>query len=246
MARTFRHLIAVCQPMPPLCECVTRIPGPILLNSAATASEVTSASIGPVSGVIWRKYWFRASGSRENCTPGKSLAKYHAESVEPFCSSGTGVKVIGWVLRPALHDEAGQSHKPQNHVEGKCFDSPRVHPVLFPKFLRTARSHARAREVIYERSPGSGKTHMRDHRETSALQESVLYGSKVPGVLITVPPTAKLPCSWMISGAGSPFPPAIAVADTIMATEIRRRAVDNFRCFGLIEFAHQSLWSCPR
>ena len=71
MARTFRLRAAVSQPMPPLCECVTRIAGPILSNSAATALEFTPMSIGPVSGVIDRKYWFRASGSRENCTPGK-------------------------------------------------------------------------------------------------------------------------------------------------------------------------------
>jgi hypothetical protein len=35
------------------------------------ASAMTIRSSGPVSGVIWRKNWFRDSGSRGNRTPGK-------------------------------------------------------------------------------------------------------------------------------------------------------------------------------
>ena len=71
MARTLGFFIAVTQPGPPLCECVTRIAGPILSNRAETASVMTSMSNGPVLGVIERKYWLSASGSFENCTPGK-------------------------------------------------------------------------------------------------------------------------------------------------------------------------------
>ena len=70
MARTFLFLIAVRQPSPPLCEWVTRMPGPILLKSAETASVFTCTSYGPVLGTICRKNWLSASGSRENCTPG--------------------------------------------------------------------------------------------------------------------------------------------------------------------------------
>src|SRR5437762_10383188 len=64
LARTFLFLMAERQPSPPLCECVTRMPGPILLNSVETASVFTCASYGPVLGTICRKYWLSASGSR--------------------------------------------------------------------------------------------------------------------------------------------------------------------------------------
>jgi hypothetical protein len=63
-------VVAVRQPSPPLCECVTRMAGPILLNSAETASVFTCTSYGPVFGTISRKNWLSASGSRENYTPG--------------------------------------------------------------------------------------------------------------------------------------------------------------------------------
>lgn len=51
MARTFALLIAVRHPMPPLCECVTRMAGPIFVNNAATALAFTSMSMGPTLGI---------------------------------------------------------------------------------------------------------------------------------------------------------------------------------------------------
>ena len=69
-ARTFRLLIAVRHPSVSLCECVTRMPGPIRSNSAATALTFTATSYGPVFGTLCRKNWFSAEESRENCTPG--------------------------------------------------------------------------------------------------------------------------------------------------------------------------------
>ena len=63
--------------------------GPILSKRAATASEFTSMSNGPVLGVIWRKYWFSASGSRENCTPGKWFGQIPMRKMlNQVCSSG--------------------------------------------------------------------------------------------------------------------------------------------------------------
>src|SRR5688572_26116362 len=56
IALTFELLIAVSQPIPPECECVTRIASPILLNNAEAASTITGISIGPMLGVIERKY----------------------------------------------------------------------------------------------------------------------------------------------------------------------------------------------
>jgi hypothetical protein len=70
MARTFLLLIAVRHPSVPLCECVTRMPAPILSKSAATAFVFTVTSYGPVFGSDCRKNWFSAEESRENCTPG--------------------------------------------------------------------------------------------------------------------------------------------------------------------------------
>jgi hypothetical protein len=70
MARTFRLLIAVRQPRVPLCEWVTRMPGPILVKSAATAFVLTSTSYGPVFGTPCRKNCSSADGSRENATSG--------------------------------------------------------------------------------------------------------------------------------------------------------------------------------
>src|SRR2546423_8817541 len=55
-ARIFGFFVAVIQPGPPLCECVTRIPGPILSQRADTASVMTGISNGPVLGVMERKY----------------------------------------------------------------------------------------------------------------------------------------------------------------------------------------------
>lgn len=71
MPRTFELFVAVIHPMPPACECVTRMAGPIFSSSLAPASVVTLRSIGPMFGVICRKYWSSAEGSLENCTPGK-------------------------------------------------------------------------------------------------------------------------------------------------------------------------------
>ena len=71
MARTFRFMAAVSQPSPPLCECVTRTADRSCRTTLRLRRAITFASNGPVSGVIGRKYWFSASGSRENCTPGK-------------------------------------------------------------------------------------------------------------------------------------------------------------------------------
>src|SRR5687768_15967704 len=69
-ARTFGLLILVRHPSVPLCECVTRMPGPIFSNSAATAFVFTSTSYGPVFGTDCRKNCSSAEGSRENWTPG--------------------------------------------------------------------------------------------------------------------------------------------------------------------------------
>src|ERR1700674_4742155 len=56
MALIFAVLILVSQPGPPLAECVISTDGPILSNSAASASVTTLLSPGPVLGVCCRKY----------------------------------------------------------------------------------------------------------------------------------------------------------------------------------------------
>jgi len=87
-ARTFRLLIAVIQPNPPPREWVTITPGPILSNNATTASAITPALKGPVSGVIWRKNWFRDSASRGNCAWEKVRPDAEPEQGEPVLIIG--------------------------------------------------------------------------------------------------------------------------------------------------------------
>src|SRR6266699_7171244 len=55
----------------------------------------------------------------------------------------------------------------------------------------------------------------------------------MPGLVITLPPTAKLPCSWMSSGWDLLVSSATALAEAVMPAESRRSAVDHFRCVGL-------------
>jgi hypothetical protein len=59
-------------------------------------------------------------------------------------------------------------------------------------------------------------------------------GSKVPGAVVTVPPTAKLPCSRIISGSGLFFPASCALAEVMKAAAISQSAMKDVRCFLLI------------
>src|SRR5947207_2298945 len=60
--------------------------------------------------------------------------------------------------------------------------------------------------------------------------------SKVPGLVITVPPTAKLPCSWMISGSRMSFRLVVVHAETITLVAISKSA-DDLRCFVSIDLS---------
>ena len=102
IARTFSLLIAVNQPPPPPWEWVTIIPGPTLSNNAATASDTTWTSNGPVLGVICRKYWFKDSASRGNCTPSKKSGQFPTRKLpNQSWSSVAAETVVSCVLRPA-------------------------------------------------------------------------------------------------------------------------------------------------
>src|SRR6266571_9132407 len=61
--------------------------------------------------------------------------------------------------------------------------------------------------------------------------------SKVPGLVIAVPPTAKLPCSWMISGTGLSFRLIVVHAEATMPAAISKNALNDFRCFVFIELS---------
>src|SRR2546425_10552306 len=61
--------------------------------------------------------------------------------------------------------------------------------------------------------------------------------SKVPGLVITVPPTAKLPCSWMISGTGLSFRLIVVHAEATMPAAISKSALNDLRCFAFIELS---------
>src|SRR5512137_1876131 len=99
IARTFRLFIAVSQLNPPPREWETSTAGPILSNNATTAPAITPASKGPVSGVIWRKNWFRDSASRGNRTPGKKSGQMPSrKKLNQYCSSGVAVILPGSVL----------------------------------------------------------------------------------------------------------------------------------------------------
>src|SRR6266571_6459474 len=52
--------------------------------------------------------------------------------------------------------------------------------------------------------------------------------SKVPGLVIAVPPTAKLPCSWMISGTGLSFRLIVVHAEATMPAAISKSVSNAF------------------
>src|SRR5258708_37281123 len=66
-------------------------------------------------------------------------------------------------------------------------------------------------------------------------------GSKVPGAVVTDPPTAKLPCSWIISGSGLLLLVSCAPAEVKRKTAISQRAMIDFRCCLLTECARVTL-----
>jgi hypothetical protein len=51
---------------------------------------------------------------------------------------------------------------------------------------------------------------------------------------VTVPPTGKLPCSWMISGSGLLLLVSCALAEVKMMTAMNDSAKRDFRCLLLI------------
>jgi len=59
-------------------------------------------------------------------------------------------------------------------------------------------------------------------------------GSKVPGAVMTEPPTAKLPCSWIISGPVLPFLVCCALAEAKRKAGISQSAMKDFRRLLLI------------
>src|SRR5437016_7311437 len=65
-------------------------------------------------------------------------------------------------------------------------------------------------------------------------------GSKVPGAVVTDPPTAKLPCSWIISGSDLLFRVSCAFAEVKRNAAISGSAMIDFRRFLLMKFPH-----CP-
>ena len=71
MARTFQLFMAVIQPGPPACEWVNRIAGPVFSSTAATPSETTARSNGPVLGVTERKNWSSVASPFGNWLPPK-------------------------------------------------------------------------------------------------------------------------------------------------------------------------------
>jgi hypothetical protein len=67
--------------------------------------------------------------------------------------------------------------------------------------------------------------------------------SKAPGAVVTDPPTAKLPCSRIISGPGLFFPASCALAELMKAAAISQSTMKDFRYFLLIGFALVTLRS---
>jgi hypothetical protein len=70
------------------------------------------------------------------------------------------------------------------------------------------------------------------------------YGSKVPGLVVTVPPTAKLPCSWITKGRGLAVSSAMALPAAMMPVEMSRSATVRVRRFGLMKFSRSHV-RCP-
>ena len=120
-------LIATVQPSPPLCECVTSTPGPILSNRADTASVATLASNGPVSGTIWRKYCSRACGSRENCTPGKKSGQRPSRNMlnQRWSSGVARDRRRHRAARRRHRAAAGRPGRPESVGAGRSSGSPR-------------------------------------------------------------------------------------------------------------------------
>src|SRR5437016_2472178 len=68
-------------------------------------------------------------------------------------------------------------------------------------------------------------------------------GSKVPGAVVTDPPTAKLPCAWIIRGSGLLLLVSCAPAEVKRQAVISQSAMKDFQCFLLMEFAPLTLRS---
>ena len=62
-------------------------------------------------------------------------------------------------------------------------------------------------------------------------------GSNVPGAVTTDPPTAKLPCSWIISGSGLFLLVSCALAEVKREAATNESAMKDFQCFLLMGFA---------
>ncbi len=65
------------------------------------------------------------------------------------------------------------------------------------------------------------------------ITPSAVHGVR-PGPCFTVPPTAKLPCSWIIRGWGMSCPPVVPHAELRMPSEISVSALIAFRRFVLM------------
>src|SRR5207244_12050822 len=74
----------------------------------------------------------------------------------------------------------------------------------------------------------------------AGVYEPCWMGSKVPGAVVTDPPTAKLPCSWIISGSDLLFRVSCAFAEVKRNAAISGSAMIDFRRFLLMKFPH-----CP-
>ena len=144
MALTFGFLIAVSQPGPPLCECVTRMPGPILSNRADTPSD-DNVHVER-SGVRRHRAEVLVQGlgiARELDAVEVVRPDADAELVEPQLLVR---RRLDGRLRPCCarhrHAAAGRSDRSRSRGAGRCSESLRARPASSPRSSRTGRHRA--------------------------------------------------------------------------------------------------------
>ena len=165
--------------------------GPILRNKAAAASEITSASYGPVFGVICRKYWSSAAGSRGNCTPEWKPGQVpRRKMLNQVCSSRAGASDAGsraasGAAAPRLVDEVDAEAAAQEQ---------RLEP--FPAVGRRFPGLGRLTRAVPE-----DQGQLAGVRRHLVEDVGVIAVEGLPsGSVMVRPPTAKLPCSRIESG----------------------------------------------
>ena len=165
-----------------------------------TAPVTTLPSIGPMLGSSERKYWFSASGSRENCTPGKNgptprrngrtIAVHRASALIVLASAATCAAASRLVNQ--VHPEPTA----QEHVLIALASVRRGFPGL-PELPETVPHHERQLAGVHR--------HLVEHARMVAVKRLAIRGlaaaSKCQGCGLPCRPRRNCPAAeWSVAG----------------------------------------------